>query len=174
MNHARDGLKATLHRSLYKPCGYLLRNGTDDCQCWDSTIGQYLASLTRVNVFPVEDALSHPSITQICQRLKDFKYAYKPTCRRCQSLDWLSTVLKAKTNTEAYFQGLCLDCMNRNKPKGGNVDEKYWNLIASVHGEWDTKCRIKHDQSTWYVSWQGRPDIREKLMRSAEGYKEDE
>jgi hypothetical protein len=35
---------------------------------------------------------------------------------RCRQLDWESTVLKAKSNTEGYFNGLCLDCMDRSKP----------------------------------------------------------
>lgn len=96
MNHARASLKTTLHKSFYKPCGYLLRHGTNDCQCWDATVGQYFASLTRIDVFPVEDVISHSFIIQICQRLKDFKYTYKPDCRRCKGLDWSSIVLKAK------------------------------------------------------------------------------
>jgi hypothetical protein len=173
VNHARGGLKTTLHKSLYKPCRYLLRNGTNDCQCWDSAIGQYIASLNRINVFPVEDVVSHSSITQICQRLKDFEYTYQPECRRCRGLDWLSTVLKAKSNTEGYFQGLCLDCMDRSKRKGDNADEEYWQRNSSVNGRWDTKCRISHNQSTWYVSWLGRPDEREKIMRGTVAFKED-
>jgi hypothetical protein len=80
-------------------------------------------------------------------------------------------VLKAKANTEKYFDGLCLDCMDHSKPKGKNLDDEYWALNSNVNGRWDSKCRIKHNQSTWYVSWLGRPDVREKIMRGLDGHR---
>jgi hypothetical protein len=89
-------------------------------------------------------------------------------------MEWEVVVLKAKANTEAYFDGLCLDCMDRSKPQGKDVDDEYWRHNASVDGRWDTRCRVRHNQSTWYVSWLGRPDIREKIMRGPDGYEEKE
>jgi hypothetical protein len=84
-------------------------------------------------------------------------------------MDWESVVLKAKANIEKYFDGLCLDCMNRSKPK--DLDDEYWKHNTNVNGRWDSRCRITHNQSTWYVSWLGRPDIREKIMRGPHGYR---
>lgn len=170
VNHARGGLKTSLHKSLYKTCGHLLRNGTEACSCWDATVGQYFCALTKIDVFPVEDVLSYSSIQQIINRLGAFEYNHKPACMRCRRLEWESVVLKAKTNTVSYFDGLCLDCMDRSKPKGKNLDDKYWTHNSSVGGRWDSRCRFKHNQSTWYVSWLGRPDIREKILRGPDGY----
>jgi hypothetical protein len=39
------------------------------------------------------------------------------------------------------------------------------SINEGVGGRYDTRCKIKHNQSTWYISWLGRPDIREKIMR---------
>ncbi|KAF2833389.1 hypothetical protein CC86DRAFT_461771 [Ophiobolus disseminans] len=116
VNHARGGRKTSLHKSLYKKCGHLLRYDTDKCTCWDSTVGQYFYALTKIDVFPVEDVISYSSIQQITGRLGRFEYNHMPACRRCRQMDWESVVLKAKANTEHYFNGLCLDCMDRSKP----------------------------------------------------------
>ncbi|KAK1908646.1 hypothetical protein P3342_009497 [Pyrenophora teres f. teres] len=61
--------------------------------------------------------------------------------------------------------------MNRSKPRGETLDNEYEDDNKSVDGRWDTKCRIKHGQPTWYVSWLGRPDIREKILRGPDGYR---
>lgn len=41
-------------------------------------------------------------------------------------MDWKSVVLKAKANTENYFDESRLDCMNRSKSKNKNLDDEYW------------------------------------------------
>ncbi|KAF2845779.1 hypothetical protein T440DRAFT_543464 [Plenodomus tracheiphilus IPT5] len=171
VNHARGGLKTSLHKSLYKKCGHLLHYGTDACSCWDATVGQYFRALTKIDVFPVEDVLSYSSVQQIINRLGRFEYTHKTDCIRCRQLDWESVVLKAKANTENYFDGLCLDCMNRSKPKNKSPDDEYCEHNRSVDGRWDKYCRFRHNQSTCYVSWLGRPDVREKILRGPDGYR---
>jgi hypothetical protein len=54
------------------------------------------------------------------------------------------------------------------------LDDEYEKQNQSVGGRWDTKCRIKHGQPTWYISWLGRPDIREKILRGPDGYRKPE
>jgi len=134
VNHARGGFKTTLHKSLYKKYGHLLRYDTEACTCWDASLGRYFHALTKIDVFPVEDVISYSSVQQIIDRLGDFEYTHKPACRRCRQMDWESTVLKAKANTENYFNGLCLDCMDRSKPHGKNLDDEYWKHNESVGG----------------------------------------
>lgn len=94
-----------------------------------------------------------------------------PDCKRCRNQDWHSVVLKAKTISESYFDGVCLDCMDHSKPNVKTLDDEYWQHNTNVDGRWDTRCRFKHNQSTWYVSWLGRPDVREKIMRGPDGYR---
>jgi hypothetical protein len=86
VNHARGGLKTTLHKSLYKKCGHLLRYGTEACSCWDSTVGRYFHALTKIDVLPVEDVVSYSSIQQIITRLGNFTYTHVPACMRCRGM----------------------------------------------------------------------------------------
>jgi hypothetical protein len=86
-------------------------------------------------------------------------------------------VLVAASAAEKYFDGLCLDCMHRSKLQKGQdsrADTEYWEHNVSKAGRWDTSCRITHNQSTWYVSWLGRDDIRQKLLKGASGYRPDD
>ncbi|KAI4629172.1 uncharacterized protein J4E87_003433 [Alternaria ethzedia] len=171
LNHARGGLRNSLHKSLYSRVGRILRSETSLCSCWDATIGRYQLALTKCDAWPVDDVLNYSSIGQVVRRLKAFDYAYTAKCNRCRSIDWESTVLKAMSNTLGYFNGMCLDCMDRSKPRGDNLDDEYEKHNQSVGGRWDTKCRIKHGQPTWYISWLGRPDLREKILRGPDGYR---
>jgi len=66
---------------------------------------------------------------------------------------------------------MCLDCMDRSKPLGETVGDEYEERNKCVDGRWDTQCRIKHSQPTWYISWLGRPDMREKILRGPDGYR---
>jgi hypothetical protein len=54
------------------------------------------------------------------------------------------------------------------------LDDEYEKRNQSVGGHWDTKCRIKHGQPTWYISWLGRPDVHEKILRDSDGYRKPE
>jgi hypothetical protein len=167
------GLKTSLHKDLYKKCGHLFRYGKDVCTCWDSTVGRYFHALTKIDVFPVEDVISYSSIQQIIERLGTFKYTHEPVCNRRRSIDWESIVRAAKSHTENYFDGMCLECMDRSKPQSENLDDENWKHNTDVNGRWDTRCRIKHNQSTWYVFWLGRPHGREKILRGSDVVEED-
>jgi hypothetical protein len=78
-------------------------------------------------------------------------------------------VYEAVATTEKYYDGLCLDCMNRSKPNGHYDDAEYLSQNESLKDRWDHRCRIKHEQATWYVSWLGRDDTRQKLLKGATG-----
>ncbi|KAF2635116.1 hypothetical protein P280DRAFT_536617 [Massarina eburnea CBS 473.64] len=169
-NHARGGLKTALTKSLWKKAGDVLRFKQSKCNCWDATVGQYLGALVQLDAFPIEDVITHSSIREILERLKKFKYDWQPKCDICAGIDWLYVIKKTIVDTERYFDGLCLDCMDRSKPKGNCLDDKYWKANASgTGGRWDHRCRIKHNQPTWYVSWLGRDDTRQKLLKGASG-----
>ncbi|KAL5404395.1 hypothetical protein PMIN06_008958 [Paraphaeosphaeria minitans] len=174
MNHARGGLKSTIHKHMWKKANNVLRFETTKCSCWDATIGQYLAALVRIDAFTIEDALQRSSFHEILDRMKDFSFDYNPECRRCRSIDWVYVVQMTRQAAQAYFDGLCLDCMDRSKPEGKEMDDEYWRINASVENRWDSRCRVQHKQATWYVSWLGRDDIRQKLLRGSNVDEEEE
>jgi hypothetical protein len=83
------------------------------------------SSLHKCDAWPVDDVLSYSSIAQVVRRLKDFNYNYTPQCNRCRGIDWETVVLKAQSNTLGYFNGMCLDCMDRSNPRGKDLDDEY-------------------------------------------------
>ncbi|KAF1975991.1 hypothetical protein BU23DRAFT_578813 [Bimuria novae-zelandiae CBS 107.79] len=170
VNHARGGLKTTLHKHIWKKAGNVLRFNTEKCDCWDATIGQYLAALVKIDAFPIENAVTRSSFQAIIDRMKEFKYDYTPACPRCRSIDFAYVVQLTHQAALSYFDGLCLDCMDRSKPKSKDLDDEYWRINANVDHRWDSRCRTRHGQPSWYVSWLGREDVKQKLLGRDRGY----
>ncbi|KAF1951587.1 hypothetical protein CC80DRAFT_204343 [Byssothecium circinans] len=168
MNHARGGLKTTLHRGLWDKVGDLLENGPDcdDCDDWDSVAGRYFAELVRIAAYPLEKVFPKNSITAILQRLDDFSLGRIGDCEHCNT-DWSYFIRRAIERTEDNFDGFCMDCMDASRPQRGPTDADYWKGLKSVGGRWDVKCRVRHGQQTWYVSWCGRDEHRQKLLKEA-------
>jgi hypothetical protein len=173
MNHARGSLKTCLHRGIWNPIGSLLEEGDKDCSCgqWTSTAGYYFAALVKTKAYPLETTFPKNSINTILERLQKFEASSKirkiggAYCSRCSD-NWDWGVKKAIEITEDYFDGLCIDCMDRSRPKRGNTDIDYWRQAESVNGRWDHKCRVRHGEPTWYVSWCGRAEHRQKLINT--------
>jgi len=167
MNHARGGLKTCLHRGIWDKIGDLLERGHDACKCrhWATTAGHYFAALVHTEAYPLEKTFSKNSVNDILTCLKKFDMPAQATslCRLCLT-DWDDEVARARRITMRYFDGLCIDCMDRSRPKRDNTDVDYWRQLESVDGRWDAKCRIRHDEPTWYVSWCGRDEHKQKLL----------
>ena len=61
--------------------------------------------------------------------------------------------------------------MDLSKPKHDSVDEDYWK-----HGDlegWDSGCRIKHGESTWYTSFMGRNEKQQAWEDAKKGRRQD-
>lgn len=128
------------------------------------------AALVKVNAFPIEDAVGWSSISEIVDRMKGFAFRHPTICRKCYGVDCVRVVKKAiEATNDGHFDGLCLDCMDRSIPKGNDLDDEYWRINAIINYRWDTQCRVKHNQYSWYVSWCGSDDTRQQLLKSASG-----
>ncbi|KAF2634057.1 hypothetical protein P280DRAFT_414639 [Massarina eburnea CBS 473.64] len=168
MNHARGGLKTVLHRGIWNRVGKLLEQGPESnlCDEWDTVAGRYFAELVRIDAYPLETIFPKHSMNTILERLEKFKLGDIGDCFCCE-IDWRHHITKSIENTRTNFHGLCIDCMDSSKPKRGSTDEDYWMHLGTVGGRWDTHCRVKHGQQTWYVSWLGRSEHRQKLLNKA-------
>ncbi|KAG9601179.1 hypothetical protein KCU77_g2986, partial [Aureobasidium melanogenum] len=51
--------------------------------------------------------------------------------------------------------------------------EDYWNHVL-YDKQWDKHCRIKHGQTTWYSSFVGRADTRDRLLKRKREYDSDD
>jgi hypothetical protein len=167
MNQARGRLKTVLHNGIWTKVGYLLKKR--DCQCgqWASTAGLYFADLVKTQAYPLEQTFPKNSLNDIMLWLG--KFGMSDLSARCVGyckVNWGNEVREAQEKTTRYFDGLCLDCMDKSKAKRKDTDEDYWKHLHSIDGRWDSKCRIRHGEPTWYSSWCGRDEHRQKLMKT--------
>lgn len=112
----------------------------------------------------LKSSLHKDSVNALLSRLGRFKVGKTGACKACD-IDWTKHVIAAKNITERYFDGLCMDYMDKSRPpRGKDADELYWTHLQSTNGRWNTDCRIKHGEPSWYVSWCGRDEHRQKLL----------
>ena len=164
VNQARGRLKTVLRGPLWEKVGSLLSE-PHTCSCWQKTSAEYLAALVKCEVYPLEESFPKNSVTQTFDRLEGFGHtSAAKDCRSC-NVNWPECVSSACEIVSGYFDGLCLDCMDHSKPKGADEDEDYWTHDFKPSRRWDQNCRIKHGEPTWYHSWLGRDDRRQKLMK---------
>ena len=167
LNAARGRLRTIVHRELYKPIKDLLEA---TCKCKGNTLWGYEKELTNARVWPLEDIGRYTTMQTIIERLENFNYnVAEGTCMRCRYPKYDTVALQASEVTESYFQGLCLDCMARKNPKLRDHDEDYWNhsKFRSEDG-WFKNCRVHHKQPSWYYSFMGRQEVRDRLQKRDE------
>ena len=164
LNAARVRLALILHRQLHKTNISLL--GVT-CKCKGDTYWGYDKALQTTGIWPFEET-SRDSIHSLLQRLKTFKYkvADKNACIKNCRRNYDKTAQKARLRTEKYFDGLCIDCMNRTKPKLKDHHADFWNY-NNFHDEdgWFKGCRVRHKQPSWYYSFMGREEDMSYLLR---------
>lgn len=104
-------------------------------------------------------------------RLNNF--AYEPpesackSCRSCYKYDstYGEMVGAAQQRTKEYFNGLCLDCMDVTKSVTLDEHMDYWRHDVLNEEDWMNHCRFKHKQPSWYFSFMGRQDIRDRFLK---------
>lgn len=169
LNHAKGRLTTILERSLDEIIKSLTIAG---CTCSKDNLKGYLRELINLRVFPFRDTLRRGrSVNDVIQGLESFSFHPKPgSCGNCQRPDRLSTyaetVQNAQKKTRENFNGLCLDCMDRKRPKLGDEDWDYWMVQMREERSWDSGCRIQHGESTWHHSFYAR---REKETKQPTG-----
>jgi hypothetical protein len=168
LNHAKGRLTTILERSLDQIIYSLT---LANCTCSKDNLKGYLRELIRLKVFPFRDTLRRGrSVNNILKELEKFSFEPKPeSCGDCHQPTWetYDQVVKiAQKITRENFNGLCLDCMDRKKPKMSDEDWDYWMEQMREKRRWDQDCRIRHGESTWHHSFYAR---REKETRQPSG-----
>ena len=163
LNAAKGRLRTILSRMLYRPIEHLL---AASCKCKAETLWGYEKALLLARVWPLEQTEKHNSMDTILERLDTFKYKVaEAACMYPCHRNYESIVADAKAHTESYFDGMCLDCMDRMKPKTGDRNDDYWrHNNFRLEDEWFVGCRIKHKQPTWYFSFMGRQEDKDYLQ----------
>ena len=165
LNAAKGRLRTIVHRELYKPIKDLLWS---TCKCKGDTLWGYEKALTTARVWPLEDVGRNTNMHTIIERLQKFTYKVAANaCMRCHGSRYDTIALRASEVTHNYFNGLCLDCMARKNPKLRDHDDDYRNhsKFRSEDG-WFKDCRVPHKQPTWYYSFMGRQEVRDRLQKT--------
>ncbi|GAB7333945.1 hypothetical protein MBLNU13_g06055t1 [Cladosporium sp. NU13] len=168
LNGARGRLRTKLHGRLYDPCWSLLGGAT--CKIREKVFYQYHKGLQETGAWPLEVQGYRHSINELLGLLRRFKYQDphlkgEESCEKpldCMSGPKFSKlVADAIAHVDVQFDGLCLDCMNVSGARYN--DDDYWR--RNEPGVWGDKCRIQHGQSTWYFSFVGRSEDRDKFQK---------
>ena len=162
LNAAKGRLRTVLHRGLFRPCEHLF---STDCKCRKETLYDYQKHLVDIDVWPLETVFQKTPMNEILDRLNKFNFEAKPTaCGTCRR-DFRGKVKDIGEQVRRYFDGLCLDCLDRSRPKLGDPDMDYWRHHTLKENEWITGCRFSHKQPSWYFSFMGRKEDRDRFMR---------
>ncbi|KAK0513132.1 hypothetical protein JMJ35_004118 [Cladonia borealis] len=161
LNAAKGRLRTVLHRGLFRPCEHLF---SANCKCRKETLYDYQKHLVDIDVWPLETVFQRTPMNEILDRLEKFNFEAKlSACGACRR-DYKSPVEETVEFVRYYFDGLCLDCLNRSKPKLKDPDMDYWRHHTLKEHEWITGCRFRHKQPTWYFSFMGRKEDRDRFM----------
>lgn len=122
-------------------------------------------------MWPLEQVGQKYSVGDILCRLEGFSYD-APTwaCCVCRA-DYGTFVANTLNHVGTYFDGLCLDCMDRSKSRSGDTDEDYWQHNNLSETDVIENCRFEHKQPTWYFSFMGRKEDRERFREHRRPYK---
>jgi hypothetical protein len=133
----------------------------------------FLRELIRLEIFPFRAIFrKNHSVNEIVEKFESFNFEALPnSCLECKApkesrqgrkrsrLDvyepraksYKELVKNAQKKVTGYFDGLCLDCMDPDKPKSGDDDrESDWGSYSSY--TYDKHCRIAHGEPTQYFS----------------------
>lgn len=65
--------------------------------------------------------------------------------------------------------------MDKTKPVTADADMDYWEHDNLEESDFMGHCRVNHHQPTWYFSFMGRREVRDRFLRSkrARDYSQD-
>ena len=162
LNAAKGRLRTVLHRGLFEPCESMFRA---TCSCRNETLYDYQNHLYDIGVWPLETIFMKHSMSEILERLDDFSYEAKPeACLGCRK-NYQAHVEEVASELDEYIDGLCLDCLDRSKAKLTNIDKDYWSHHKLKETDWVNGCRFRHKQPTWYFSYMGRKEDRDRMLK---------
>ena len=127
---------------------------------------QYEKALDNTGMWPLSPVWPRLAVNDILRALSLFNFEPPASaCSRFCQNDYAGEVATAIEYVQTYFDGLCLDCMEKSNSNTGDYAAAYWHKDTYGNLEWARGCRVRHGEATWYFSWMGRRDEREQLFR---------
>jgi len=156
LNTAKSKVRKDLHSKLYKIIEADIKQ--DHCEHAEKIVYSFMMELQRLKASFLDLDNTYISTIDLLNRLKDFTWNPKQTCRLCHGLNNVdNSVRKAVLEVRNYIDGQCLDDINKENAFKHNVkDCPYgdWMDHRDTCGRdnWSVGCRQKHGQPTWYYS----------------------
>lgn len=158
VNGAKGSLRSKMLRGLFDPVGDFL-NQPFPCSCKEKSLFAYCKALSKTGIWPlqdhtkkaVKDILNSPGFLEFECKIPE------GACRSSVSKLDATAIDTTRSKILDEFDGLCLDCMDRTKPKTGDIDKDYWTY--DLWSDWSFDCHIAHGQPTWYFSFMGRKTL---------------
>ena len=130
------------------------------------TLFGYEKDLYNLGVWPLERAYQRKSMTAVLALLDKFSFeAKKDACLRCRK-NYKEIVRTAQATTRYYFNGLCLDCMDKTRPVTEDEHMDYWLHNDLTEADFAGHCRVVHGEPSWYFSFMGRLEVRDRFLRN--------
>lgn len=146
-----------------------------NCTCSNKNLEGFLRELIRLEIFPFRAIFRrNHSVNEIVAKFESFNFeALLNSCSDChapkesrqgrkrsrfdlyepRAKSYKELVKNAQKKVAGYFDGLCLDCMNPDKPKSGG--DYYVESDEDSYDDrytYDRYCRIAHGEPTQYFS----------------------
>ncbi|MCJ1351124.1 MAG: hypothetical protein MMC33_001106 [Icmadophila ericetorum] len=159
MNAAKGRIRRILFDRLYDIADVFL---DAYCDCSNKIFKSYHKALKVTGVYHLEKFGQRYTMAQSFEKLEDIqRKPHETSCSTCKR-HLAESVGRCRLYARDYFDGLCLDCMDRSDPLTGDSDKDYWQHNDLKEGDWIERCRIHHKQPTWYYSFMGRDETRNK------------
>ncbi|KAF1812596.1 hypothetical protein P152DRAFT_473745 [Eremomyces bilateralis CBS 781.70] len=156
------------------------RGNDANCIYKSQTVGCYVEALIQHGVFPVHEATQRMSISEILQKLRTFRMPALAGCRTCaRMLEDMVHLLAS--HAHRYFDGLCIDCMEKDHAIHPFVEDlnlrDIWvrptkrirKLQAKVrtHNDCSLECSFEHGNASWYYSYMCREDAQYRRLANS-------
>ncbi|PVH83318.1 hypothetical protein DL98DRAFT_585607 [Cadophora sp. DSE1049] len=164
INAAKGSMRCRLNEALLD-CARPMTFCPKQCPKNAEALRTYLDGVSSTRIWPfsnqhrvaIQTTIDSPGLVN---------WTYKKVIGACNACDRHLRgyhVETARERTEDYWDGLCLDCMNKSKTKTGSVHSDYW-LHNSLR-TWSRGCRLTgHSRNTWYHSFMGRHEEMEDYL----------
>ena len=138
-------MRVVLQQDFFSQISPLFRKAT--CSCKSKTVFVYFKALRVIGVWPLESIRRGTLLCGVLTRLNRFDMdIVRIGCKWCDD-DYEKGVAGVKSDMVGHFDGLCLDCMNKERPKTDDPDDSDY-CPHHEDRKWDEGCRVKHGNPT--------------------------
>ncbi|KAL3422905.1 hypothetical protein PVAG01_04652 [Phlyctema vagabunda] len=161
INHARTSIRRQIEHQLLNVLPKFCKN---TCSAMAESRSLYIDAISLTGIWPLgNNSVSNNDILE-SKVMLDWNCAYPDdACKSCKEILRGAHVFQLREGLKGYWQGLCLDCMDRSGFTTGETEREFWDYATA--NLWSRYCRVKHARNSWYFSFMGRSEQMSKWMK---------